>query len=89
MCTSFLLGDDVDELAEIAKVMTKNQFKDMINWIEKGKVCMRNGVKAEKACYQLDDFQKDKPEIINQAEMIRVMKWTMNPDSDPSYTKLW
>ena len=79
----------MDELAEIAKVMTKPQFKAMIKWIEQGKVCIRNGVKAEKACYQLDDFQKDKPENLDQTEMIRVVKWTMNPDSDPSYTKLW
>eukprot|EP00112_Aurelia_sp_Birch-Aquarium-sp1_P006992 Seg1763.6 transcript_id=Seg1763.6/GoldUCD/mRNA.D3Y31 product="hypothetical protein" protein_id=Seg1763.6/GoldUCD/D3Y31 len=82
-------GFDVDEMAEIGKVLTTAEFKDLIKWIEDAKVCIRNGVKAENACYQLDDFQKGKAGDIDMEEMMKVMKWVHNPASDPTYSILW
>ena len=84
------LPDDVDETAELTKVLSQNQFKALIQWFDDSDVCLRNGKVAENACYQLDDFQVTLPKIeVNQKLMIKIGVWKEMPSSDVPRTKLW
>ena len=62
-------------MAEIGQVVSPEQFKVLLKWLEDGHVCIRNGVNAENACYQLDDFGKGQPGEIDMKEFGTVVKW--------------
>ena len=61
----------------------------LVNLLEDQTICLRNGEKAENACYMLNDNAKGPPGDMDMKDMKAVMKWALDPFKDEGITRRW